>query len=112
MTSVLNADNYDNVNEAVNALFSAGKCIGVTMNIYASQDGSKYATDTNGGVIVNRQIAKVNKGNSYTSSSGEFFNQYIDVEFKDGSSFKVVDNSGHNFWYSLDIIPFVPRTFL
>jgi hypothetical protein len=110
MASPLTLANYNDINSQMGSLLSTGKFIGVSFTAYTSPTATNVAS-VNNVLIQNLKIVKISCSQPYVDSkTGANVNGSITVEFEDGSHIVSVENKD-SYWYTLEGIAFVPRTF-
>mgnify|MGYP001213681820 CR=1 FL=1 len=110
MATQLNTSNYSKINTDITELMRTGNFSGVNITIYTDSAATTIALD-GAAPIENKQVAKINTIGAYTiASSGQFVNACIVVTFTDGSSLSSKD-SEDEYWYKLEGITYVRRTF-
>lgn len=110
MASPLNLANYDAINAEMGTLLSTGKYSGVTLTVYTNPAATNIAV-INGINIDHLKIVKITCTHPYSdATTGVAVNGSISLDFGCGSTITAVDNVD-NYWYTLEGIVFVPRTF-
>ena len=110
MASPLTLANYDEINKEMGSLLSTGKFIGVNFTAYTSPTASNVAT-INNVAIKNLKIVKISCCQPHVDNkTGANINGSITIEFENGSNIVAFDNQD-SYWYALEGIEFVPKTF-
>jgi hypothetical protein len=110
MASPLTLANYNDINSQMGSLLSTGKFIGVNFTAYTSPVATNVAI-VNNVPIQNLKIVKISCSQPYVDpKTGANVNGSITVDFENGSNIVSVENKD-SYWYTLEGIPFVAKTF-
>ena len=113
MSNLKKFDSKGNFDEFSNDIDYVKRNVGnVAVSIYKNNEGSIFATDANGNIIIERIIKYTIYTLSYVDSNGNNVIGTMKIFFKDNTVFTNQDGNPDGYWYSIiGMSPFAIKEF-